>query len=702
MFRVRVIGSFTVDPVNDVLEFWTGLLDLDVGWQFGGFGQVFQELLGVSGVDMDGRVVLVRLADWLTDSGRAGDGPDPNLSELVDELAEAVRVAAGSARVAVVVCPSPSQSAEATAEAEESLISQLAGVPGAVAISSARLLSWFPEQEWHEPFTEELGRMPYTRDGYAMLGTAVARAVHGWLRPAQKVVVADCDGTLWDGVVGEVGVDGVEVSPGRRRLQELLIEQVHAGRLLCLNSRNDDGDVREVLQRHPDMLVRDEHVTAIRANWQPKPENLRSLSTQLGLALDDFLFVDDDPVQVAEMRSSLPQVTSILLPPDADAAVSLLTHSWLLDTFTVTRDDSQRGLRYREHGQREQVRARAGTLAEFLDRLRLTVTIDAPTETELERVAQLTARTNQFNLTGQRYPVADLAPYLDDGTCLVVRARDRFGDYGLVGVTLCHVDQAVLVVDAMLLSCRALGRGIEHRMMADLGTRAIARGLTEVRVAYVPTGRNLPAYQFLAALPGQWDRTTGTSHLCLTAAEAAAARYQPDEAADTPPSGDANIQAGPTSAAPSEKIQHIATNLTTAAQIVAAVQAWRGSITTADYPGAADEIVPPQTSTQRTVMQLWAELLTPPPRSITDNFFELNGDSLKLVGFMGQVRQHFGVELPVNVLFETTLSIAEIAAAIDEAQQGDHDVDELDMLAGQLRVLPSERIEVLLDAADDH
>jgi FkbH-like protein len=705
---MRLVGSFTVEPLGDGLGFWGEELGWEVAWEFAGFGQVFQELLSTGDAGGPGaRVVLVRLADWLTDPAGADGGCEWRLMALVDELVEAVRVAARSAPVVAVVCPSPSPAVGLVAAAEDRLMEQAAGLPGVVVVPSRRLSSWYPDLAWHEPYADRVGRVPYTPAGYAALATVVARGVHACVVPRPKVIAVDCDGTLWDGVVGELGVDGVTVSAARRQVQRLLVNQVAAGRLLCLCSRNDDRDVMAVLREHPEMLLRPEHVTAVRVNWEPKPANLRSLAAELELGLDSFLFLDDDPVQVAQVRASLPQVAALRLPADAVAAVSFLDHCWPLDAVRVTTEDTQRTVRYREQRLREHARTQATTLAEFLDRLDLTVTIRPAVTGELDRVAQLTARTNQFNLTGAVRTVADLSGHVDRGSCLVVEVTDRFGDYGLVGAMTLSTEQPALVAGTFLLSCRALGRGVEHRMLAHLGALATEQGLGEVRLPYVSTGRNQPAHRFLTGLPGDWRDGDDGRHLILPSSCAAATRYDPSilEPESVPRQAGTQSPARVSPPAPSGLIDHIATDLATPAQIVAAIGSWRKQHATASdgYRSPAEGLVPPRTPAETAVMRLWADLLTPPPQSIHDNFFELSGDSLKLVQFMSQVRKHFGIELPASTLFESTLTIAEIAAAIEQAQQATPapDADDIEALAGRLRDLPDDQLHALFEGADD-
>lgn len=724
--QIEIAATFTAEPLADVLGFWMAELDVHAELAFAPHGQVFQQLLGAhdepTGNQPGIQVLLVRLADWLEpataspvaapqdarDVGRRTARP---VDAQVTDLAAAVRAAAARRAIPhlLFVCPSPAAAAGSLHAAEARLAKELDGVPGVHVVPSAEVAARHPAGDWHDPYAEQLGRVPYTTEAFAALGTAVARTVHAHLTPRPKVIVADCDNTLWDGVVAEDGTTEVRVPPARRELQELLVAQVRAGRLLCLCSRNDPADVTEVLERHPGMALRAEHVTAVRANWQPKADNLRSLADELGLGLDSFVFLDDSPVEVAGVRAAVPEVTALHLPGDADAAVAFLRHCWPLDLVGVTGADAGRTRAYREHRRREEVRQASMTLADFLDRLQLHVTVRPPRGQELDRVAQLTQRTSQLNLAGIRRTAGEVARLPDDGReCLVVDVSDRFGAYGLVGVLIFAAGPAALTVDTFLLSCRALGRGVEHRMLAHLGTLARDRGATEVTLAYTPAPRNAPAVEFLSSLGGRWvDGDGGSRRLLLTADQAAAARYDPEVPARParPAPAAAGAGAAPHAAlppAPSDRVGRIATELATPVRVLAAVDAWRHGPAARGDAGPGDaaprDAVAARTPAEAKVMELWAALLASPPSSVHDDFFELGGDSLLLVQFMGQVRREFGVELPVTVLFASDFTIAGVAAAIEDAQRGGAAAaaDDLDDLLAELQALPEEDLDAVL------
>jgi FkbH-like protein len=329
------------------------------------------------------------------------------------------------------------------------------------------------------------------------------RRLHALRRPPYKVAVVDADNTLWTGVCGEDGPEGVVIDGPRRALQEFLLKQREAGMLLALCSKNEAADVDAVFAAHPDMPLRPGHLAASRVSWNAKSDGLLSLAEELGLGLDSFVFLDDNPVEIADVQARCPGVVCLRVPEDPRQIPAWLRHLWAFDRPKVTAEDRARAESYRQNREREALRQGAPSLEAFLESLGLVVDVRPVAPEHLPRVAQLTQRTNQFNLSLVRRTEAEVGRFLaGGGEGLEVSVRDRFGDYGLVGVALFTRGSEALAVDTMLLSCRVLGRGVEHRLLASLVEIAAGRGLARVDLPWVPGDRNRPALEFLERLAG--------------------------------------------------------------------------------------------------------------------------------------------------------------------------------------------------------
>ncbi len=454
---IAISATFTAEAIQPGLAFWAGELGLDYGIHFAGYNQLFQQLLDPAGLFGRNRggfnVALVRLQDW------AQAGVDESVRRLVD----AMRGAAGafSAPLILAICPS----AEPYAAAVSAICAGFADVQSVHVLLPSQILSLYPVAEIHDPHADELGRLPYTPLFFAALATAIARRIHAIARPPYKVVALDCDETLWAGICGEDGPQGVVLDAPRRALQEFMAERRREGMLLALCSKNNEEDVLDVFHAHPEMPLRIDDFVARRINWETKGAGLASLAVELNLGLDSFILVDDNPKECTEAQASAPEVLALPLPAHAGDIPLFLRHVWAFDRARLTDEDTRRADLYAQNAERTKAERSAGNLEEFLESLQLEVEIASVRREQLPRVAQLTQRTNQMNVSTIRRSEAEIGR-LD---CLAVTVRDRFGDYGLTGVMIVREQGDTLVADTFLLSCRALGRGVEHRMVAQAG-----------------------------------------------------------------------------------------------------------------------------------------------------------------------------------------------------------------------------------------
>jgi FkbH-like protein len=322
------------------------------------------------------------------------------------------------------------------------------------------------------------------------------RAVTGLTR---KVVVVDLDNTLWGGIVGEDGIDGIRIGPGSpdgeayAALQDYLLELRERGVLLAVCSKNNPDDARMPFERHPQMRLRMEHFAAFVANWRDKVENLRTIASTLSLGTDSFVFLDDNPVERAWVRSQLPEIAVVELGPSAFTYVRELDRLRLFHMTALTEEDRRRTELYREAAAREAARASAESLEEFLQQLGMRST-DVPIgPTNLQRVTQLINKTNQFNLTTRRRTEAAVAHLAadDTGWARAFHLSDRFGDHGLIGVLICTAPSPELwEIDTWLMSCRVLGRRVEQFMFERLCQAALTAGITRLVGVYRPTAKN--------------------------------------------------------------------------------------------------------------------------------------------------------------------------------------------------------------------
>jgi FkbH-like protein len=516
---LAVAASFTAEPLAESLNFWAKKLDLPLEVVFAPYNQVFQQLLdpaSLLGKNEQGvNLILLRFEDWLrfdthyhVEAGLSEVNLvvlEKNLDAFVSALQAAV--SRSKAPYFVLVCPpslrlSKDASYLSFYQRWERVRAELEPMGGLYFISSEEMAARYPVENYADPQADKMGHIPYTTLFFTALGTMVMRKFHALQRPPYKVIVLDCDQTLWKGVCGEDGWNGIEVAPVHRALQEFMLAQREAGMLLCLCSKNDETDVWNVFEQRGDMLLKRQHLVAWRINWQSKSENIRSLADELGLGLDSFIFVDDNPLECAEMRAHHPQMVTLQLPDEIERIPRFLNNVWAFDHLKVTEADQNRSEQYRQNAERERLRQSVPTLDDFLASLELCVEIGEMTPEQTERVAQLTQRTNQFNTTTIRRSAHEITILQQSGVleCLTVQVRDRFGDYGLVGIIIARQNLDALLADTFLLSCRVFGRGVEHKMLLQLGEIAQAAGSSLVEIPYRPTSKNQPALDFLNSI----------------------------------------------------------------------------------------------------------------------------------------------------------------------------------------------------------
>jgi FkbH-like protein len=336
--------------------------------------------------------------------------------------------------------------------------------------------------------------------GYAREVAHLTRALFGRSR---KILVTDLDNTLWDGVLGDDGADGIAAATTFRgeafgRFQQVVRQLASQGVLLAVSSKNDQEAVLDVLRTHPDMLLRDTDFVRINANWSAKDASLRDIAERLNLSLDAFVFVDDSPFETGLVASSLPQVAVVRLGDEPATHVARLLADGWFDVFELTAEDRARTTLYRSDAAREELLQGSDSPQEYLRQLGITVTIARVAERDVGRIAQLTLRTNQFNLTTERLQPDEVRARATDPAWLVlaIRSADRFGDNGVVGAIFARWEADTLHIENMLLSCRVFARGIEHAAMAALLAHAGAAGATRVTGEYRPTAKNKKSAQF--------------------------------------------------------------------------------------------------------------------------------------------------------------------------------------------------------------
>lgn len=330
---------------------------------------------------------------------------------------------------------------------------------------------------------------------------AFVRAIRG---KSKKCLVLDCDNTLWGGTIGEDGMAGIAIGaayPGScyRSLQEEILNLHDRGVVLALCSKNNREDVLEVLRDHPDMLLREKHFAAIQVNWDDKVTNIRRIAEELNIGTDSFVFVDDSAFEVGLVRSGLPEVTTVCLPAGAPASYrSRIVSGHFFDSLAYTAEDRLKTEFYAAERERKVMLSDSATLEDYLLKLNIRVQVAVASDREVARIAQLTQKTNQFNATTKRYTEGEVGGFVhgNDADVIFARVTDDVSDLGLVGAAILKFESSGATIDTLLMSCRALGRGVEDAFLAAIVRIARQRGMNRLAGVYLPTPKNAMVANF--------------------------------------------------------------------------------------------------------------------------------------------------------------------------------------------------------------
>lgn len=344
---------------------------------------------------------------------------------------------------------------------------------------------------------------------------------------SKKAIIFDCDNTLWRGVVGEDGLDGLRMAAHQadgacfHAVQEMAIELSRRGVIIGLCSKNNPEDVEEVLTTHPDMVLANEHVTIKKVNWSDKASNLREIARDLNIGLDSLVFVDDSDYEVNLIRELVPEVLVLKVPDQVSDYPGMIRQAF--DLFYQRRlgtEDNKRTQYYSEEQTRQKQKVRFSSVDDYVRSLGLEISMSWNPVTELDRIAQITQKTNQFNLTTKRYSSADIQAFLksEDVDILLVSASDKFGSYGSTGLLIQKniPGEKSVFIDTFALSCRILNRHIEWKLFDEFINNLIKKGINTIRASYIPTKKNQQVSNFYDNLGFDLDiENNGEKHYSL-------------------------------------------------------------------------------------------------------------------------------------------------------------------------------------------
>lgn len=526
--RVAFLRSFTLEPAVAVLRAAAAVNGIDVHPWVGDFNTYQQEIIdpssGLYAFEPNVIVLAVQARDAAPDlweqftdlsPARADEAVDRVLGSFRSWI-EAIR-SRTTAHVVIHGWEVPDLAGAGTYDAQDpggqaarirrinaGIVEIARAHAGVYVLDCDALVARHGRRSWHDETKWRTMRMPIAAAHLVHLAHEWLRFLHPVTGRLAKCLVVDLDNTLWGGVIGEDGMHGIRVGaehPGSayRDLQRAILDLSNRGIILAVCSKNNPADAMEALEKHEGMLLRPAHFAALKFNWKDKATNLREIAEELNIGIDSLAFLDDNPAERELVRAQVPEVTVIDLPEDPALYARVLREHPVFERLALSAEDRERGKFYAQDRQRAELERSAGSLDDFYRSLKQEVEFGTVTPATLSRVAQLTQKTNQFNMTTRRCSEAEVAALAADPRWRVfwLRVRDRFGDNGIVGVVMARrAADDLWEIDNLLMSCRVIGRTVETAVLATVVEHARGAGASRLGGWFIPTKKNTPARDF--------------------------------------------------------------------------------------------------------------------------------------------------------------------------------------------------------------
>jgi FkbH-like protein len=522
-FRVLVLRQFTVEPLASFLTVGGRSLGLEIEVRFGNFDTMMQDALSdMLWIDPPDVIVVAplpsRFSPELVDNfhslsdeqmGRSVAEAEANAKNLI----RAIRIQSNrpilwfgiylmsgglSLGLADQRLGERSQ-ARTVAEVNKKIDDLLNDYGPGWLVDIERCKSRVGEDRFTDPIRSFTTATPFTSTAFREIAVECLKYLRSITGTQKKVLALDCDNTLWGGLAGEVGYEGVNLDPqgfpsgAHLQLQRVAASLCARGVLIVLVSKNEPSNVWNVFEHRPEMVLRRINIAAARINWERKSENLISLSKELNLGLESFVFVDDQLAEIEVVRRFCPEVEALQLTEATLKDFSRIVSSagWFEST-TITDVDRSRTHTYQSNLARDIVRSGAVSLDSYLCELEMELNLFIDDKVDIGRAAQMCQRTNQFNLTNRRHTPSDIEKFVKSSDACVVSlsVKDKFGALGAIALLILQYDADTAYIDTMLLSCRAFGRFCEHALLAEAISRANRRGVRQIIGEYIPTSRN--------------------------------------------------------------------------------------------------------------------------------------------------------------------------------------------------------------------
>lgn len=543
--RISILRNVILEPIEPYLRYDAYKIGFNATIKFGKYDNIFQETVGNSkellNNSIDCALVFMTLDALSWDIARNFSGCNPDQIRVEVERIHGiiVNVLTGIRRQTntmilwhgfeIPISPSygiwDSQIENGQLgiirALNEFLRIKLHDIPNAYYIDINSCLSRIGADKFYDLRYWHIGRAPYSKEALREIALEIFKFIRPLKGKNRKCLVLDCDNTLWGGIIGEDGLPGIKLGktyPGSPyyEFQQEVVNLYNRGIIIALCSKNNEQDVWEVFRKHPDMVLKEEHIATAQINWNDKAANLRQIALDLNIGLDSMVFIDDSEFEINLIREVIPEVKTIHLAKNSSVEYrKILSTCGLFDTLTISEEDKKRGAMYKAETGRKRLQAQITDMESYYKSLEMIVEVCFANEFSIPRIAQQTQKTNQFNLTSRLYSEADIKAFSNDHNADVIsiRLKDKFGDEGIVGTCILKHENNKAIIDTFLLSCRVLGRGVEDVFIIQALKLAKKRGCKMVLGEYYATRKNAQVEHFYSGQGfKELDNATGMAN----------------------------------------------------------------------------------------------------------------------------------------------------------------------------------------------
>ncbi|MEO0128302.1 MAG: HAD-IIIC family phosphatase [candidate division WOR-3 bacterium] len=526
--KIAILSSFTIDPIIPYLYIKCCKAKLNPNFYVGGYNLFNQEILDKNSklyeFDPDVLILAIRLQElspylyesFLESSINKIEDEKNRVCDLIKSLILAFRKNSSATiiihnfeipmRPTLGIIDSRNEPSQKKIIREiNCVLDDLAKeIRGTYILDYDNLTALRGKLKWQDDKMWFLARTPIAISNYAYLADEYIRFLKPLKGLNRKCLVLDLDNTLWGGILGEDGIDGIKLGstyPGNAfvAFQKEILNLYYKGIILAINSKNNEADVMEVFEKHPDMVLKTKHFASWRVNWQDKVQNMKEIAEELNIGLDSIVFIDDSPFEREMMKTKLPEVLTIDMPSDPVQYCSVLREIPDFEILSFSDEDRKRGEMYHSQLERKKLQESSNSLEDFYKSLDMKIIINLADKYSIPRISQLTQKTNQFNLTTKRYSETDIQNFSESPNYRVfyIRLFDKFGDNGIVGVSILKKNSQIeFEIDTFLMSCRVLGRTVETAFLSFITDVAKKEGAKMLLGIFIPTKKNKPASDF--------------------------------------------------------------------------------------------------------------------------------------------------------------------------------------------------------------